>query len=289
MSSSKNPLIGVLLILGSGLLLASHDGISKQMSLLYPVFLIVWARYFAQFFLMTLIFAPRKGLNMVRTQRPWLQLARGLCLTGVSGLLLTGLRYIPLGEATAVMFLSPLVVTVLSVLLLKERISLGQWGAVLLGLVGVLIIVRPGGALFTPAILLPLGAAICFGVYQLLTRRLNATDNPVTSNYLSSLVGTLLFGATLPFVWETPELIHGLMILSLGALAMVAHLMLSVAYNYASAATLAPFTYGQIVFAALVGLVTFGHVPDLGGLIGMGVIIASGVFSVWVQRRAATA
>ena len=289
MNSSKNPLIGVLLILGSGLLLASHDGISKQMSLLYSVFMIVWARYFAQFALMTVVFAPRKGMNMLRTQRPWLQLARGLCLTGVSGLLLTGLRYIPLGEATAVMFLSPLVVTVLSVLVLKEKVSLGQWGAVLLGLVGVLIIVRPGGALFTPAVLLPLGAAVCFGLYQLLTRRLNATDNPVTSNYLSSLIGTLLFGVTLPFVWETPEFIHGLMIFSLGALAMVAHMLLSVAYNYASAATLAPFTYGQIVFAALVGFITFGHVPDLGGLIGMGVIIASGAFSVWVQRRAATA
>ncbi|MNJ72086.1 hypothetical protein D3C77_687010 [compost metagenome] len=98
-----------------------------------------------------------------------------------------------------------------------------------------------------------------------------------------------MFGAALPVVWEAPAFTDALMILSLGALAMVAHLLLSIAYNYASAATLAPFTYGQIVFAALVGFIAFGHVPDLGGLVGMGVIIASGAFSVWIQRRAATA
>ena len=287
--SSKSPFYGVLLILLSSLLLAFHDSISKQMVVLYPVVLVVWGRYLAQVILMTALFAPRQGFNLLRTQRPLLQLARGLCLTGISGLLLGGLYYIPLGEATAVMFLSPLVVTVLSVLLLKERISLGQWGTVLLGLLGVLIIVRPGGALFTPAILLPLGASICLGLYQLLTRRLNATDNPVTSNFLSSLIGTLLFGLALPFVWVTPQLGDGLLIGALGALAMAGHLLLSIAYNHASAATLAPFTYGQILFAALIGFATFGHIPDLGGLIGMAVIIASGVLSVFIQRRAAMA
>ena len=190
---TSNPLIGIALILLSGFLLASHDALSKQLALLYSVFLIVWARNLTQLVVMTIGFAPRMGRNLLGTQRPLLQLVRALSQVGISVFLLVGLRYIPLGEATAVMFLSPLFVTLLSVLLLKERVSLGQWASVLLGFAGVLIIVRPGGELFTPAILWPLAASLCLSVYMLLTRRLNGTDHPVTTNYLSGLIATLLF------------------------------------------------------------------------------------------------
>ncbi|HTN31318.1 MAG TPA: EamA family transporter, partial [Pseudomonas sp.] len=118
---TPNPLIGIALILLSGFLLASHDALSKQLALLYSVFLIVWARNLTQLVVMTIGFAPRMRLDLVRSQRPLLQVTRALSQVGISVFLLTGLRYIPLGEATAVMFLSPLFVTLLSVLLLKER------------------------------------------------------------------------------------------------------------------------------------------------------------------------
>src|SRR5690606_38046864 len=181
-ASSPNPHVGVALILLSGFMLASHDALSKQLALLYSVFLIVWVRNLTQLVVMTLGFAPRMGLNLMRTRRPVLQVARAMSQVGISVFLLIGLRYIPLGEATAVMFLSPLFVTLFSVLVLKERVSGGQWASVLLGFVGVLIIVRPGGELFTPAILLPLAASLCLSGYQLLTRRLNGTDHPITTN-----------------------------------------------------------------------------------------------------------
>ncbi len=277
----------MLLILLSGILLASHDGLSKYLTQLYPVFLVVWARYLAQVVLMLGMFAPRMGRRVFHTLRPWPQLLRGLSLVSVSIMFISGLRYIPLAEATAVIFLTPLMVTVASALL-GERVSHSQWLAVGVGLLGVMIIVRPGGALFTPAVLLPFGAAISFTVYQLLTRRLSGTDHPVTSNFLSSLVGFLVMSVLVTFNWRTPSVHDAVLMASLGLMAMSGHLVLTQAFRYASAASLAPFTYGQIVFAGIVGFIAFGHIPDVDAIAGMTVIIASGLCMAYVQSRQAS-
>ncbi len=277
----------MLLILLSGILLASHDGLSKYLTQLYPVFLVVWARYLAQVVLMLGMFAPRMGRRVFHTLRPWPQLLRGLSLVSVSIMFISGLRYIPLAEATAVIFLTPLMVTVASALL-GERVSHSQWLAVGVGLLGVMIIVRPGGALFTPAVLLPFGAAISFTVYQLLTRRLSGTDHPVTSNFLSSLVGFLVMSVLVTFNWRTPSVHDAVLMVSLGLMAMSGHLVLTQAFRYASAASLAPFTYGQIVFAGIVGFIAFGHIPDVEAIAGMTVIIASGLCMAYVQSRQAS-
>ncbi len=277
----------MLLILLSGILLASHDGLSKYLTQLYPVFLVVWARYLAQVVLMLGMFAPRMGRRVFHTLRPWPQLLRGLSLVSVSIMFISGLRYIPLAEATAVIFLTPLMVTVASALL-GERVSHSQWLAVGVGLLGVMIIVRPGGALFTPAVLLPFGAAISFTVYQLLTRRLSGTDHPVTSNFLSSLVGFLVMSVLVTFNWRTPSVHDAVLMASLGLMAMSGHLVLTQAFRYASAASLAPFTYGQIVFAGIVGFIAFGHIPDAEAIAGMTVIIASGLCMAYVQSRQAS-
>ena len=277
----------MLLILLSGILLASHDGLSKYLTQLYPVFLVVWARYLAQVVLMLGMFAPRMGRRVFHTLRPWPQLLRGLSLVSVSIMFISGLRYIPLAEATAVIFLTPLMVTVASALL-GERVSHSQWLAVGVGLLGVMIIVRPGGALFTPAVLLPFGAAISFTVYQLLTRRLSGTDHPVTSNFLSSLVGFLVMSVLVTFNWRTPSVHDAVLMASLGLMAMSGHLVLTQAFRYASAASLAPFTYGQIVFSGIVGFIAFGHIPDVEAIAGMTVIIASGLCMAYVQSRQAS-
>ncbi|MBA1276699.1 MULTISPECIES: DMT family transporter [Pseudomonadaceae] len=285
MNNSPQPLLGVLLILVSCLVLATHDGLSKHLTLLYPVFLVIWARYMAQTVLMAALFAPRMGRRVFHTLRPGLQLCRGLSLVSVSMLFISGLSFIPLAEATAVIFLTPLLVTIASALL-GEHVSRSQWLAVGCGLIGVMIIVRPGGALFTPAILLPFGAAVSFTLYQLVTRRLSATDHPVTSNFLTSVVGSLVMSVLVIFNWQTPTLHDALLMAALGAMAMSGHLLLTNAFRFASAATLAPFTYAQIIFAGVVGFFAFGHVPDLGAILGMTIIIASGLCMAWVQGRA---
>ncbi|MFZ3026001.1 DMT family transporter [Pseudomonas sp.] len=284
MPTRHQPTLGILLILAAGLLLASQDALSKSLTAVYPLLLVVWLRYLSQSVLMLALFAPRMGLNLLRTQRPWLQLVRGLSLVAITLLFYSALRFIPLGEATAVIFLAPLVVIVLSATWLKEHISRGLWLSVGVGLLGVLLIVRPGGALFTPAILLPLGAAFCFGLYQLLTRRLSATDHPATSNFLSALVGTLSVSVLLPWFWQTPTLVDGLLMATLGATAMTGHMLLTHAYRFGSAASLAPFTYVQIVTATLLGMLFFDHTPDLWAILGMAVIILSGAALAWGQR-----
>src|SRR5690606_4928144 len=233
---------------------------------------------------MLVLFTPSMRRRIAQTQRPVMQWVLGLSLVGITLLFCTVLKYIPLAEATAVMFTAPLLVTMASALL-GEKVSKGQWLAGVCGLAGVLIIVRPGGALFTPAILLPFGGAICFTLYQIITRRLSSTDHPVTSNFLSSVVGTLVMTVLVVFNWQTPELQHGLAMAALGAIAMSGHMLLTHAFKYASAATLAPFTYAQIIFAGIVGFIAFRHVPDAGALIGMTIVIVSGLGSAYVQRQ----
>ena len=157
--------------------------------------------------------------------------------------------------------------------------------AVVVGLTGVLVIVRPGGSLFTPAILLPFGGALCFTFYQMITRHLSNTEHAVASNFLSSLVGTAVMTVLVIAYWRIPSLIDGILMAALGALAMTGHMFLTHAFRFASAATLAPFTYGQIVFAGIVGLIAFNQVPDLGAQIGIGIIIGSGLCMACLQHR----
>ncbi|WP_068829687.1 DMT family transporter [Pseudomonas sp. BMS12] len=284
MSEQSRPGLGILLILCAGLLLSSQDALAKTLTASYPLLLVVWFRYLSQNLLMAALFAPRLGWRLLHTRRPLLQLARGLSLVAVTLLFYCGLRYIPLGEATAVIFLAPVVVLLLSVFWLKERVARSVWLAVGGGLLGVLLIVRPGGALFTPAILLPLAAACCFGLYQMLTRRLSNTDDPATSNFLTALVGTLVSSLLLPWTWQLPSLVDTLLMAALGTLAMSGHMLLTHAYRFASPAALAPFTYGQILTATLIGMLLFNHVPDAWAVCGMAVIILSGVALTWSQR-----
>ncbi|WP_057390510.1 DMT family transporter [Pseudomonas aeruginosa] len=283
--ASDQTLRGILLICAAVFLFASHDGLSKFLSGFYPIVMVVWARYLVHTLLMVAVFVPRNGLAVIRTRRPLMQLARALCLIGTSLFFTTGLRYLPLAEATAVNFLAPLLVTALSVPLLKEKVSLGQWLAVLTGFIGVLFIVRPGGALFTPAALFPLGSALCFGLYQLLTRMLANSDSPTTSNFLAGIFNTLIMSLLVPFFWQTPSLLHGLMMIALGGCGMGGHLLLTQAFRHAPPATLAPFSYGQIIFAGLLGLLVFGHVPDAWALLGILVICASGLVVAWRRGR----
>jgi len=285
LSGASQPFKGILLLVLATFLFSSHDALSKYLSGFYPVMMVVWARYLGHTLLMAGIFLPQSGLRVLRTRRPLLQASRALCLLGTSLLFTNGLMFIPLAEATAVNFLAPLMVTALSGPLLGERVSLGQWLAVALGFVGVLFIVHPGGELFTPAILLPLGSALFFCLYQLLTRMLSNTDSPTTSNFFAGLCNTLVMSALVPFFWQVPSFGHGVLMLALGALGMTAHLFLTQAFRHAPPALLAPFSYCQLVFAGLLGFLLFSHTPEPSSLLGIALICFSGLAAVWLQSR----
>ncbi|MDN7143569.1 DMT family transporter [Pseudomonas sp. JQ170] len=285
LTDATQPLRGILLVVLATFLFASHDALSKYLAGFYPILWVVWARYLVHTLLMMAIFLPQSGLRVLRTRRPGLQALRALCLLGTSLLFTTALQFIPLAEATAVNFLAPLLVTALSLPLLGEKVTRGQWVAVLVSFVGVTVIIHPGGELFTPAVLLPFGSALCFCFYQLLTRKLSGIDSPTTSNFFTGVLNTLIMSAIVPMFWQTPTLVHGLMAVALGTCGMTAHLFLTQAFRHAPPAMLAPFSYCQIVFAGVLGLVLFGHSPDMAGLVGIALICLSGLGAAWLQRK----
>ncbi|OLF52119.1 DMT family transporter [Pseudomonas chlororaphis] len=284
LSGVNQPFKGILLIVVATFLFASHDALSKYLSGFYPVVMVVWARYLIHTLLMAGIFLPQSGLRVLRSRRPLLQVVRALCLLSTSLLFTSALLFIPLAEATAVNFLAPVLVTALSVPLLGERVSRGQWLAVICGFIGVLIIVHPGGELFTPAVLLPLCSALFFCFYQLLTRKLAEHDSPSTSNFFAGLCNTLAMSALVPFCWQLPSVFHGVLMLALGACGMTAHLFLTQAFRHAAPALLAPFGYCQIVFAGLLGWLLFDHAPQPITQLGIAVICLSGLAAAWQQR-----
>jgi len=281
----SRPLRGILLICSAVLLFALLDSLSKYFTAFHSVVMLVWFRYAAHTALLGTWLLPRRGLRLLHSRRPLLQLLRGLCLLATSLLFISGLRHLPLGEATAINFIAPLLVTLLAVPLLGERASRGQWLAVGAGFIGVLIIVRPGGGLLTPATLFPVGSAACFGLYQLLTRRIGAQDDAATSNLITGAIGTLGMSLLLPFFWETPSLGHALGMAGLGVIGLSGHMLLTWALLYASPVLLAPFSYAQILFAGLLGFLLFEHVPDAGASLGMAVIALSGLSVAYVQHR----
>ena len=284
--TAEQPVKGILLICLAVLLFASHDTLSKYLSGFYPIVMVVWARYVVHTLLMLVVFVPRSGFSaVVRTKRPGLQFLRAMCLIGTSLFFTTGLRYIPLAEATAVNFLAPLLVTALSVPLLGEHVTRHQWLAVLGGFVGVLIVIRPGGALFTPTIVLPLCSALCFGFYQLLTRKLTGIDSPTTSNFLTGIINSLIMSALLPFFWSTPTWSHAVFMVGLGTCGMLGHMLLTQAFRHAAPAMLAPFSYGQILFAGMYGYLIFDHTPDSYAIVGIAVICLSGLAVAFGQRK----
>ena len=285
-ATGDHSLRGVLLMMSAVLTFSLMDTIAKYLGNFYPVPMLVWARYFMHIVFMLLVFAPGLGLRIAHTGRLRLQVGRALLLVLCTALFFSALRFLPLAEATAIGYVSPFLVTALSGPLLGERVSGRQWLAVAAGFSGVLIIVRPGGGLLTPAALLPLGMALCYALYQIFTRKLAASDSPVVTLFYTALVGALVTSAALPFYWVTPSLAHlGLMML-LGTGGGVGHYVLIKAFDSTPASVLAPFGFTQLLWVTVLGYLAFGDFPDALGLLGMAVIVGCGLYCANVARRA---
>ena len=276
---------GILLMVAAVGFFVSMDTIAKYLSRWYPVPLIVWARYVANLAVLLAFLAARGELRLLRTARPGLQFARGLLLALATLLFFTSLSVLPLADANAIGFAMPLFVAALAVPMLGERLEVPRLIAILAGLAGALIIVRPGSELFTPYALLPLGMAVCNALYQILTRKLAGVEPPLTSLVWGAIVGAVLLSAAAPFVWVSPQAaFHGALIVAIGVLASVGHFLLIKAYEFAGASLLAPFTYTALVWAMLSGWLVFGDLPDGTSLVGMGVIVLSGLYLANRQR-----
>lgn len=276
---------GILYLLGAASTFALLDASSKWLAQFYPVPMVVWARYLAHTVLMLLWLGPQMGLNLVRSHQTGMQIVRGMVLLGVSLVFLLSLSMMPIAEATAISFMSPLLLTMLSVVVLHEYVPRGAWMAVFTGFIGVVIIIRPGGEFFSPVVLLPLGSALLFATYQLLTRKMAGVDSTMTTLFYGTLVGTVLLSFFVPLFWVTPHsYLHGFVFLLAGAFSGAGHLFLIRAFEYTPASVLAPFMYWQLVVASGVGLLLFDTFPDGWSLVGMVIIVLSGVW-VATHRR----
>lgn len=265
------------MMLGATLCFAALDATSKHLSRTYPIPMMVWGRYTFHCLMMVIFLAPSMRLRLVATTRPVAQITRALMLTGTTGFAMVGFSMMPLAESTALLFITPLVVVILSHWVLAESISGRHWIAVGAGFCGALLIARPGGAMSLEGIVWMSLAAACYSIYQIQTRQLSPTENTLTMLFYTALVGTVAMTLAAPLYWggPMPNLTDAALIASLGIYGGTGHLMLTRAFRYAAASFLSPFLYGQLVWAMLLGWLFYDHLPDLLSIAGMVVIVAS--------------
>ena len=277
---------GIVLILLATCCFGCLDTISKYLVAYYPASALVWLRYVLQTLVMAAIFFPRMGLRLVRTSSPALQLLRGLTLVVSSVVFVIALRYMPIAAVASIVFLAPIIVAVAGGPLLGERVGPRTWLALAGGFTGVLLIIRPGGSAFTWWAFLPLGCAFLFAGYQILTRKLAAHDDPITTLFIPGVVAVfvvpLLFPGTVTGLPEVP--LHLAMLAGIGILGAVGHFLLIRAHAHAPATLLAPFGYGQVVVILILGFAVFGELPDGLALTGIALIVGSGLMLVLSSR-----
>ena len=282
------PLSAIGLIVGAALCFTVLDATVKALADRYPIPLLVWARYTVQLLVIFVWLLPRMGASLFRTPRLGMQLARGALLPLSSLCFFSALKYLPLAEATAINYGTPILVIVLAMIFLGERITRPRMALVLAGIAGMFLIVRPVSVVFQSAAFWAIGSAVFYGTFQILTRILADEDSRVLLLY-PALVGTALLTALLPFlgIGYAMPLRDAAFIAVAGMLGTFGHFLFILAFQRAPASALSPYTYMQLVFAIIVGWVIFGSFPDAWTIAGMMVIGGSGLLITLHERRRA--
>lgn len=278
------PLRGIGLVLVTGIFFNAADVASKVLTAEISPLQVIWLRYGTFTAIMLAVVWRAGGSSLLRTQRPMLQFLRGLGVTLSSILFVMGLRYLPIADATASSFVAPLFVTALSIPILGETIGWRRWTATLVGLFGVLIVVRPGGSGFQSASLLPVASALAWAFAMIITRMMSRTESPLTTLAYSAMIGFALVSLFMPFVWQPLTWTFLLIGLFIGVSSTVGHWLLVSAFRYADASLLAPFSYLQLLWASILGYLVFSALPDFWTLVGAVIIAASGLYTAHRER-----
>ena len=283
----ENPLLGIALIVGAMSVVPLMDAIAKALSADYPVLQVVWARYFFHLIILLPLVLVRFPGRQLIPPRPLFQILRGGFLLLSTIFFFAAISVIPLADAIALVFVSPLVVTALSPFVLGERVGFFRYSAVLIGFLGAIIIIRPGAGFLQWSALLAVAAGTIYAFYALTTRKLSGTAPPLLTLAYTALLGAVATSVVVPFVWVTPSLEDFGYMLAMGAVAAVGHFMLIKGYEQASASLLAPYGYSEIVMATIVGYLAFGDFPDAWTWIGVAIVIGSGIIISWREARLA--
>jgi drug/metabolite transporter (DMT)-like permease len=280
-SSAHGALLMVCVTVGY----ASIAALSKLLMQRYPVVMVAWVRYAVPWVIAAIAVYRHGELRPLRSADPVAQGLRSLLMISGTVLIMLAYRALPLAQALSISSIHPLLLTVWAACMLHERVSRLAWASVVLGFAGVLIIVRPGGGMFTPAALLPLGMAATYSGYMALTRRLARRETPKRSLLYGMSIGALLTTLLLPLTWVTPDIrAVGLFVL-VGVLSGATHWLMIKALDAAPASTLAPLSYLQLIWSIALGALFFGEMPDELTLAGIGVVIASGLLLAAAQHR----
>ena len=258
------------------------DGFAKYLSADLPVLQITWARYFftIAFTLPVMFFFYNKQL--VWSDKPKLQILRGLILLCANICFFYAISIIPLTKALTLAFVAPLIVTAFSPILLGEKVGVRRWTAVIVGFIGSLVVIRPGFLEINLASLAALGTGIMYGFYLIITRKLSTSDNPLLTLLLTGLVGGVIVSFIVPFIWVKPTLNQWSMMAGIGVFACIGHLFLILSLKYADASKLAPLGYTEIIPNVIIGYYFFGNFPDNWTFLGLFIIVLSGIY---ISRR----
>ena len=276
--AADHRLAGIALVLCAVISFAALDTTTKWVSVAMPLLMVLFLRYLVQSVIATLTLLPTRGLALLRTQHPRFHLARGLLLILSSALAFLSLSLMPVGEFTAVVMVTPMLVTLMAARLLREKVQALQWLFVAGGFLGTLLVVRPGGESFSWVLLLPLTLVLVNTAFQLLTSRMAQTEDPLTLQFYTAWIGALVAGLPVFWFWQQPADWHvWAAILFMGVASSLGHLLLIWSFRKAPASALMPFMYAQIAFGMLGGWLVFKHRPDALAVAGMVLIAASGV------------
>ena len=272
----------IVLNLSAWVLLPFMDAIAKYLSSELSFFQITWARYFFTVFwtlpLMYIFFRS----NLKFSENPKLQIIRGLTLFFANICFFYSISIIPMAKALTLAFVAPLITTALSPFFLKEKVGFKRWGAVLVGFVGSLIVIRPGYLDFNLATLAGLGTGFFYGIYLIITRKLHSTDSPLLTLLLTGVVGAIIASFFVPFVWVNPTTTQWFWLGLMGIFACLGHICLIYSLKFADASKLAPFGYFEIIPNIILGYLIFNDFPDTWTFAGLTVICLSGYY---VLRR----
>ena len=272
----------IVLNLSAWAMLPIMDGFAKYLSSTLPVLQITWSRYFFTVVIVLPIMLIFFRKNLTWTEKPKLQLIRGLLLFCANILFFYSISIISLAKALTLAFIAPLIVTALSPVLLGEKVGFKRWTAVIIGFIGSLVVIRPGFVEFNLASIAALGTGILYGFYLIITRKLHDADNPLLTLLLTGIVGAILGTMIMPTVWVQPTITEWYMMFAIGFFASLGHLFLILSLKYADASKLAPFSYFEIVTNIIIGFYFFSHFPDNWTFLGLFIIILSGIY---ISRR----
>jgi drug/metabolite transporter (DMT)-like permease len=280
---SRHFFAAIALVIASAACFAILDTTVQYLSAFVPLLMALWLRYTFQATVAAAWLLPTRGLRMLHTKHPKFQMMRGLLLMISTALAFASLKVMPVSEFTAIVMITPLVITLISAAFFKESVSPLRWLLIVGGFVGTIMIIRPNHHGFHAALLLPLGCVASNTAFQLLTSKMMRTEDPLTTQFYTGVVGMLIASVILPFVfvWLDSPKLWGLLLL-MGVASSAGHFMLIKAYQKAATATLMPYLYAQIAFALMGGWLVFRYVPDGWSLFGIALIGACGALSAWL-------